>query len=184
MPNKAKYDDILTMPLDELDERVEQALALFAQITELFPGLLELTEDARRHSVGYYREGEAESLASLLDVAAKKPALFETLADQDNGQDPGKFEPGLIGDRLRRAILLGKLMKAADEIVGPVGDTRIHLGNLTRPVLLAMYEIAKPHAKRDTALASLAKPALDFFAAIARASVATRARNKKSKPEK
>ncbi|MFT3774651.1 MAG: hypothetical protein QM820_55580 [Minicystis sp.] len=175
------YDDVLKMPLDELQKRVEKALTLFAQLEELFPGLLELTDDARRHSVGKYRDGEAESLGSLLDVAAKKPVLFETLADQDEGDDPTKFEPTLVRDRLERAILLGKLLKAAEEFVAPVSDTRLHLANLTRPVLLAMYELTKPHAKRDPAVASLAKAAIDFYGAISRASAATRAKNKAGK---
>lgn len=180
MPNKKPpvYDDILTMPLDELQARVIQAHALLAQILALLPGLLELTDDARRHATGRYRNGEAEALSGLLDVAAKKPALFEVLKDEDGGTDPTKFEPELIADRLQRAILLGPLVQAAAELADPLSDTRLHLGNLTRPVLLAMYEIIKPHAKRDTAIATLAKGALDFFSALGRAAAATRKANK------
>lgn len=183
MPTKQKYDDILTMPLDELTKRVEEATKLLAQLSALLPGLLELTDSARSTSLGHYRHGEAEALSSMLDVADKKPALFESLADHDEGHDPTKFETGLIRDRLQRAILLGKLIDGAQEVLGPLSDTRLHLGNLTRPVLLAMYEIVKPHAKRDTAVASMAKDALDFFGAIARAAAATRARKKKSENE-
>ena len=51
----------------------------------------ELTEDAKLHSSGHYRINEAESLTGLLDVAAKKPAIFEALADKDAGADPSRW---------------------------------------------------------------------------------------------
>ena len=86
-------------------------------------------------------------------------------------------------DRLERAILLGPLVTAALEFASSAGDTRLHLGELTRPVLLAMYEIIKPQAKRDRAIAALCKPALDFFAALGRAAAATRRRNQKPPPD-
>jgi hypothetical protein len=172
------HDDILTMPLDDLKKRVDQALALFEQLDALLPGMVELTDDARRHASGRYRNGEAESLTGLLDVAAKKPAIFETLADKDEGADPTRFEPEVLRDRLERAIVLGPLVKAAEDFASPASDTRLHLGNLTRPVLLAMYEIVKPQAKRDIALATLCKGALDFYSALGRLAAATRKANK------
>jgi hypothetical protein len=172
------YDDILTMPLPELKRRVAEALLLFTKIYELLPGMIELTDDAKRHSVGHYRIDEAESLACLLDVAKKKPAIFEPLADKDGGTDPTRFEPELLGERLERAIILGPLVKAAMDFAAPASDTRLHLGNLTRPVLLAMYELVKPQAKHDVTIANLAKMALDFYAALGRLSAATRKANK------
>jgi hypothetical protein len=38
------------MPLDELKKRVDQALVLFEQLDALLPGMVELTDDAKRHS--------------------------------------------------------------------------------------------------------------------------------------
>ena len=171
--------DILTMPLPELKRRVNEALVYFTKIDELLPGLLELTDDAKTHSSGHYRNNEAESLTGVLDVADKKPAVFDALADKDGGNDPKRFEPELIRDRLQRVIILGPLVDAALELAGPLSDTRLHLSNLTRPVLLAMYEIVKPQAKHDVVIASLAKAALDFFAALGKLSAATRKANKK-----
>lgn len=168
------YDDILTMPLAELKRRVAEALLLFAKIDDLLPGMIELTDDAKRHSAGHYRTNEAESLTGLLDVAEKKPAIFEPLADKDGGADPTRFEPELLRDRLERAIILGPLVKAAMDFASPASDTRLHLGNLTRPVLLAMYELVKPQAKHDITIATLAKAALDFYAALGRLAAATR----------
>lgn len=178
MANKNPPDDVFTMPIDELKKRVEKALSLLDQIEDLFPGLVQLTDEARRHTNGRYRNGEAEALESLIDLADKKPALFESLADEDEGRDPQVFEHKLLRDRLERAIVLGPLVTKLLDFEPQASDTRLYLGELTRPVLLAMYEIIKPHTKRDAALASIAKPALDFFSAIARAGAATRKRNK------
>jgi hypothetical protein len=176
------YDDILTMPLSELKRRVAEALLLFAKIEELLPGMVELTDDAKRHSSGHYRNNEAESLTGLLDIADKKPAVFESLADKDGGADPTRFEPEVLRDRLERVIILGPLVKAAAEFASPASDTRLHLSNLTRPVLLAMYEIVKPQAKHDISIATLAKAALDFYAAVGRLAAATRKANKGEPP--
>jgi hypothetical protein len=177
--SKKPPDEVLTMPLDELKKRIEKALALVAQIDELFPGLIELTDEARRHTNGRYRNGEAEALESLVDLAEKKPALFESLANADEGHDPKRFEHELLRDRLERAILLGPLVTALLDLASSAADTRLYFGELTRPVLLAMYEITKPHAKRDPSIASICKRALDFFSAIARTAAATRKRNKR-----
>ena len=176
------YDDILTMPLDELKKRVDAGLVLFEKLDELLPGMIELTEDAKLHSSGHYRNNEAESLTGLLDVADKRPAIFEALADKDAGADPTKFEPALIRDRLERAILLGPLVKAALRFASPASDTRLHLGNLTRPVLLAMYQIVKPQAKHDITIATLCTAALDFYAALGKLAAATRKANKAKPP--
>lgn len=99
-------------------------------------------------------------------VASSRVLGFEALADEDGDNDPKRFEPEVIRDRLERVIILGPLVKAALELAGPLSDTRLHLSNLTRPALLAMYEIVKPQAKHDVVIASLAKAALDFFAAL------------------
>src|SRR5262245_58361493 len=178
---KPTTEDVLTMPLDELQKRVTQATALLQEAEDLLPGLVELPDEARRYSTGRYRKGEAEALTSLLDIADKKPGLFEVLRDHDEGVDPTKFEPELVRDRLQRAIVLGPLVEAAEGFAEPLSDTRLHLGNMTRPVLLAMYEIVKPQAKHDTALATLAKASLDFFSALGRAAAATR-KAKKNAP--
>src|SRR5215212_11103473 len=111
MPTKkSQNDDILTMPLDELEKRVTKAVALLGEAEDLLPGLVELTDDARRYSTGRYRKGEAEALTGLLGIADKKPGLFEALRDHDEGADPTKFEPNLIRDRLQRAIVLEPLV--------------------------------------------------------------------------
>ena len=165
--------DILTMPLDELRKRASAAIDHLAQADALLPGLLELPVEVRRHS-SHYRDGEAEALADLLDLAAERPTLFEVLADKDEGVDPTKFEPDLLRERLDRVLVLSPVLAAARRFANPVSDTCMHLGNLTRPVLLAMYEIVKPQAKRNATIASRVKAVLDFYSAIGRAGAATR----------
>jgi hypothetical protein len=170
----AKNDSVLTMSITELHKRVGKVLDLLNQIDELLPGLLELPEEDRKHSSGRFRTGELEALSALLSIADKKPALFEALADKDNGTDPERFETNLLADRLQRIEALSALAAFADGLQSAINDTRLHLGDLSRPVLLAMYQIVKPHTKLDPSLASMAKPTLDFYGQIAKASSAAR----------
>jgi hypothetical protein len=173
-------DDILTMPVDELKKRVDQVLALLAQIDGLLPGLVELTEEARDHA-HRFRNREAEASVGLLDVADKKPGLFDVLADKDNGADPKVFETALLRDRLQRLLILAPAVLAAKDLAGPLTDTRLHLTNLVKPVLSSMYAIAKPQADRDVTIASMIKDLIDLYAAIGRASAATRKAKKAGK---
>jgi len=45
-----------------------------------------------------------------------------------------------------------------------------------------MYEIVKPQAKRDVAIGTMCKAALDFYAALGRLAAATRKANKAKPP--
>ncbi|MEI7892633.1 MAG: hypothetical protein WCI05_06055 [Myxococcales bacterium] len=171
--------DVFTMPIDELRKRVAQVLVLLIQIDELLPGLVELTTDGRQHA-SRFRDGEAEALKGLLDIADEKPAFFEVLADKDGGADPTKFEPDVIRDRLERTIILGPVVKEAEALARPLSDTLLHLTTLAKPVLLAMYAIVKPQAKNNVAIATLARPILDLYQAVGRAAAASR--KKKTAP--
>lgn len=170
--------DTLTLPLDELRARVAKVTALIEEATALLPGLLELTDAARKDSVGRFRKGEAQALLAVLDLADAKPALFESLADKDHGNDPASFETGLLRDRLERIALLQPLAEASDELIDGVQDTVLFLGETTKPVMLAAYEIAKPQAKHDPKIRSKMAPALDYYGKIAATGAATRRRNK------
>src|SRR5262245_881405 len=100
-----KHDDILTMPLEELTKRVAKAREHLAAIDDLLPGTVGLTPDGRKHA-SKFRTGEATALSSVLDVADRKPALFQSLATLDHGFDPKAFETGVLRDRLARAEIL------------------------------------------------------------------------------
>lgn len=62
------------MPIAELQSRAEKAKALFAQLEELLPGLVTMTEDDRRHSDGKMRTGEGEDFASV--TGRPQPAVL------------------------------------------------------------------------------------------------------------
>jgi hypothetical protein len=166
-------DDILTMPLKTLQKNAATAKELLTQIYALLPGLSGLTPDARKHA-SKFRAGEAEALSSVLDAADAKPALFESLADKDNGEDPHTFEVNLLRDRLQRAAILGSIADAFTPLSDGIADTLLHLGDLSKPVMLLAYGIAKMHAKLDGVIANAIRPAMDFYAKISRASVATK----------
>ena len=178
----APAGDIFTMPIATLNQNVAQALALIEQAKALLPGLLLLSSDERRHTNGHYRDGEAEALQPLTDLAKKKPALFESLADEDAGSDPTKFEPDLIGDRLARVLALTPIVEATEALSQLASDSNLHLGEQTRPVLLSMYDIAKPPARRDASVMTFVAPAMTFYAKTARLAAETRAQNKKKGP--
>lgn len=177
MPNKDKHDDVLTMPTDELKKRVEKVKALLAQAEELLPGLVTLTHEDRRTSAGRFRTGEADALGSVLKLADQKPALFESLAAKDEGNDPAVFEVALVRDRLDRIALLQPVAETFDELIASVQDTVVHLGEKTRPVLLTAYELARPQAKHDDRIRSTLAPAIDFYGKMTQASVAARRKN-------
>ncbi len=168
------HDDILEMPIAELEKRVAKAKEHLAAIDELLPGLVGLTPEARKHSNGKFRTGEPEALGSVLAAAKKKPQLFESLAAMDHGYDAKKFEVDVIKDRLARVEVLAELATALDETSQSVADTTLHLGELARPVMLSAYAIAKSVSVTDGAVADAIRPALDFYARVGRASAATR----------
>ena len=167
------------MPLKTLQKNIAQVQVLLTEIEALLPGFAGLTPDARQHS-SKFRDGEAEALSSVLDAADAKPALFESLANQDMGDDPNVFEVNLLRDRLQRAVLLGALAKQFAPITSGLADTLLQLANLSRPVMLAAYNIAKAHAKLDGVIANAIRPALTFFTKIGRAGAATKKKSASS----
>ena len=175
----AKPVDVLTMPIHDLKKRAAEVQEHIDAIEELLTGLVGLTPDGRQHTSGKYRSGEAEALVSVLDVADQKPALFESLASLDDGLDPKAFETDLLRDRLTRASLLGEIQTAVASLGDGLSDTVLHLGDLSRPVMLSAYDIVKSHAKTDGTVAKLAKGALDYYAKIGRASAAAKRAKKK-----
>jgi hypothetical protein len=169
------------MPIDELKKRLVKVRDHLAAIDELLPGVVGLTPDGRLHSSGKFRSGEAEALASVLDAAEKKPELFTSLAALDDGFDPQKFETGVRRDRLTRLELLGAIATEIDDVGAGLDDSVLHLGDLSRPVMLSAYDIAKSHAKHDGVVGAIVRPALEYFARIGRAGAATKKKNIKPK---
>lgn len=169
---------IFEMPIEELKKRITKVKEHLVAIEELLPGTVGLTSEGRAHSSGKYRDGEATALLSVLDVADAKPELFTGLAALDNGFDPKKFETDVLRDRLERASLLGSVTPDLSDLDGGLDDSVLHLGNLSRPVMLTAYDIVKTHAKTDGGVAKIGKAALEYYGKIGRASAATKKRKK------
>lgn len=159
---------VYTMPLAELERRRDEALALVKKLAELMYGAPHLTSDDRTHSGGHWREGEAEALLPVLSVQEVIPGLFNSLAADDEGNDPKVFESALIEDRLQRAALIDPLATALTEVSQRVRDFSIDLGDKTRPVMLMAYRLAQPHAKHNPDVRNRIAKTIDFFAKLVR----------------
>lgn len=168
------YDSVFTMPVAELEKRVEQGLSYLTKLRELFPGLAQLTDLERRHSDGRLRDGEADALSVVLDIADEQPQYFTALADKDGGIDPNAFETDFLRDQIARRQLLAKLAATGEELAAPLGDTVLTLGGQVRPVLLAAYAIAKSVAAVDPKLRAKLAPVIDFYSRIGRRGAQTR----------
>ncbi len=152
------------LSIEELTRRVEKAEELARQIIGLFPGLTTLTAEERAHTSGRFREGESAALRSVLDAVQLRPALFASLADQDDGHEPDRFETELIAERLARRDLLARLDVLLDPLAERLTDTVLRLGDQSRPVLLAAYKIAKVVAATDSKLRETIAKTIDFYA--------------------
>jgi hypothetical protein len=174
------WTSVLDMPLTELESRVTQAGKLMAQILDLFPGVIVMPEAERKVSNGRLRNGEGGAYLTLITVMEAFPALFEGLADLDQGVDPTHVETPLMRDRIQRAELLARFAAVADKL-GGVSDTVLHLRSLVREPMSEAYGIAKSMAKTNQKLKSMLAPVLDFYAAIAKVAAATRKANAEAK---
>ncbi len=168
--------DIFDMPLDELQKRVETAHGHIQQVIDLFPGLITLTEEERRHTSGRIRKGEGGMFLAVLSIIESFPHFFEGLSDLDGGVDPNKVEVELMRDRVQRAELLAPLSDLTEKLTG-LSDTVLHLRAKVREPISQAYGIAKVMAKTNQALRSKLAPVIDFYASIAK----TRKANGESK---
>ena len=185
----ASTETVFTMPIAQLRTNVAIALNHLDQIKTLLPGMLTLTNEDRRNSSGKFRDGETRGFYDLLQFALAHPQYFDGLADRDQGQDPTRFEPELISDRLGRRDLLVQFAEPSEELSTKASDSVLHLGDLTKPVLSAAYGIAKALAKHDEVVRSAIAKLIDFYSSVARKGAETRARNaaaenKPSEPKK
>jgi hypothetical protein len=177
----ADENNVFELPADELERRVDEFLALVAsEFERRFGGLVELTQEDRERTDGKFRKGEHEVLEPVLDLAddPKFQGTFEGLADKDAGADPTKFETQLLRDRLRRHKALSRLLAGLEAIGGDLSDSLLYLGELSRPILLAAYQTAKPIARSNDAVRSKIAKTLDFYRGPAVKAAKTRAAKK------
>ncbi|WP_437486330.1 hypothetical protein WME75_03290 [Sorangium sp. So ce1014] len=154
------------MPIDEFRARADKAKALAAELGEkldsLFPGLVTLTKE-QRQTAPRLRDGEHVMLNKVLDVVDMKPALFESLADQDEGMDPNRFETALLRDRIEKHVLFSEVAESLSPIGGEIGDSTFYAAIKFRETLYAAYRIAKTHAQTDRKVMDVLAPVIDFM---------------------
>jgi hypothetical protein len=166
------HDSVFTMPLSTLEKNVAKIEHLLDEVSALLPGLVAMTDEEVRQSDGKFKHGEADALASVLDAADARPAVFEALAAKDGGKDPNKLETGLLRERLERIALLTRVQAALAKV--DVSHSILHEGEDVKPVLLAGYHIGKVNAPHDDLVATKMQPALNFYSRISRKSAKTR----------
>lgn len=169
---------IFTRPLDQFRADVATAEGHIKAAREILGGMLTMTAQARKDSAGKFRDGESAGFYPLIDFAVQAPQYFVGLADKDEGSDPDHFEPLLLRDRLERRDLLARIDVAAQQLSQEVSDSTLYLGDLTKPVLLAAYGIAKSLAVHDVKVRSAVATIIDFYSAVAKKGAETRAVNK------
>ncbi|WP_437677573.1 hypothetical protein [Sorangium sp. So ce131] len=161
--NWSSWED---MPIEEFRARAEKAKALAAELVEeldgLFPGLVTLTKE-QRQTAPRLRDGEHAMLNKVLDVVDMKPALFESLADQDEGMDPNRFETALLRERIEKHLLFSKLAESLAPVGGELGDSTLYTAIKFRETLYAAYRIAKTHAQTDRKVMDVLAPVIDFM---------------------
>jgi hypothetical protein len=157
----AQKTSLLTADPVEVGKRVSAVLALLAQAEEALGPLVELSEDARLHANGRFRDGESAALENLLDTADAFSSLFVAIADRDQGADADAFESKPTRDNLARRDHLARLAGALDPLTRGVGDTVLALGASVREVTTPAYAIARIgaslHPKMRAKLAATSK---------------------------
>jgi hypothetical protein len=174
------------MPIEEFLARAQiakqKAAAFVNDIHELFPGLVTLTRE-QRQSAPRLRDGEHGMFTRVLDVVDRKPALFESLADEDEGMDPSKFETPLLRGRIQKHATFNELDDTLIPLASQMGDTSLYLASKFKDACLSAYRISKAHAATDKVVNDILAPVIDYMRKSALAAAATRAANK-TDPEK
>ncbi|HEX7837309.1 MAG TPA: hypothetical protein VF469_07595 [Kofleriaceae bacterium] len=87
--------------------------------------------------------GEAEALRGAIDAMDLQPAVFDSLADDDEGHDPSKLETARLRDRFDRHEIYASLAAEVEEVANVFSDTALAMGALVKPMALAGYEITR-----------------------------------------
>ena len=158
---------------DAVDGAVREALTALATAKAALAGvgLARLTAEERKVSAGRLREGEPDTLETILNTVDEHPALFASLADRDGGKDPSALETGPARAALARFAKLEKLEKLEkeiEELLVSVSDDRLAAASFVKSVTVPAYGIAKANAPVSAKLRKSIAGALDFYGKLAR----------------
>ena len=121
---------------------------------------------------------EGLALRGVLDAVDLEPAMFASLADEDEGHDPGKLETDLLRERFDCHQIYSSIADEMESLASVLSDAALTHAALAKPVTLAAYEIARPVSKRHPAIRAKLAPTLDYYGANAAAAIETRKANK------
>ena len=167
--------------LADLQKREAKAKALLAELSALFPEARGLPKGDRRRSRGKLGRKEGLALRGVLDAIDLEPAMFASLADEDEGHDQGKLETDLLRERFDCHQIYSSIADEMESLASALSDAALTHAALAKPVTLAAYEIAKPVSKRHPAIRAKLAPTLDYYGANAAAAIDTRKANKLAK---
>jgi hypothetical protein len=171
---KASAHAIADVSPQELEKRVREIERHLDAIDALMADAVELSDAERRVALRLQGADEVTALGGVLDFAEARPALFASLANEDDGNDPAVFETKLLRGRLANASVLRGLLDRIDETRGAVSDSALYVATLAKRPLLAAYQIAKPHQGRDRECGKALNAAVDLYRAHSLAAAKTR----------
>ncbi|AUX39884.1 uncharacterized protein SOCE26_012790 [Sorangium cellulosum] len=118
--------------------------------------------------------------AVLRPKEGKESALarsFHVLGDQDDGEDPERFEVELLERRLKRALAEQKVADALEDLARHLDNDVLATAETVIGPGLAALDLARTIARQNAAFRAVLAPVLDDFRAM------TKQARKAKKPE-
>ncbi|WP_437289186.1 hypothetical protein [Sorangium sp. So ce406] len=175
MPKQPAQDptDVDQLSSAQIEQRVEKTLDHIEAIRLLWPGLERLEEGRRKRSVGRSLGVLGPPLAKLFALLrprdGKDGALarsFHVLGDQDDGDDPERFEVELLERRLKRAVAEQKVADALEDLARHLDDDALATGEMVIGPGLAALDLARTIARQNATFRAILAPVLDDFRAM------------------
>ncbi|WP_437962728.1 hypothetical protein WME76_46735 (plasmid) [Sorangium sp. So ce119] len=175
MPKQPVQDptDVDQLSSAQIEQRVEKTLDHIEAIRLLWPGLERLEEGRRKRSVGRSLGVLGPPLAKLFALLrprdGKDGALarsFHVLGDQDDGDDPERFEVELLERRLKRAVAEQKVADALEDLARHLDDDALATGEMVIGPGLAALDLARTIARQNATFRAILAPVLDDFRAM------------------
>lgn len=158
--------DVDQLTREEIEDREQKTVAHIAAIKSLWSGATRLQEAERKRSPGRNLTVLGAPLAQLFGVLRTHPQVakaFDVLGDQDDGEDPERFEVELLELRLFRVQAERRVADALGDLARHLDDDALVAGeSVVGPGLLALG-LARALAKSNPTFRSALSPVLDAF---------------------
>lgn len=175
MPKQPVQDptDVDQLSSAQIEQRVEKTFEHIEAIKALWPGLERLEEARRTRSLGRSLTVMGPPLGKLFALLrprdGKESALarsFHVLGDQDDGDDPERFEVELLERRLKRAVAEQKVADALEDLARHLDDDALATGEVVIGPGLAALDLARTIARQNATFRAILAPVLDDFRAM------------------